>query len=277
MDIEAKNIGDTAVDIETAEAAASETPLTQEEKAEIQSLIEAGVFYGQSHARTNPKMKPYILTSKGGVEVINLAETIIALHEACAIIKAKLAAGGEAIIVGTTPAGKSIVRALGEKLGVPYVAERWLGGTITNFKVINNRIRYFRKLKADAESGALDKYTKKERVNFNREINKLTKLFSGIESMDKLPAVVIIFGLGGKNMTPAREAKRSGITSVAFVNTAADPDYVDYPIPANDRSQKSLELLATYIENAIKEGKAEHARQAVAAESPTEEGKSNNE
>ena len=261
MDTETKNIGDTA--IEAAETAVLETPPTPEEKAEMQSLIDAGVFYGQSHARTNPKMNPYILTSKGGVEIIDLAETIRALREAGEIIRTKLATGGEVIIAGTTPAGKSIVRALGEKLGVHYVAERWLGGTITNFKTISDRVRYFKKLKVDAESGALDKYTKKERVNFNREIKKLTRFFSGVESMDKLPAVVVIFGLGG-NMTPALEAKKSGVTSIAFVNTAADPDEVSCPIPANDRSPKSLELLATYIEKAVSEGKDERIKQAAA-------------
>lgn len=260
MDTETKNIGDIAT--EAAEAAVLETPLTPEERAEIQSLIDAGVFYGQSHARTNPKMSPYILTSKGGVEIIDLAETLRALKNATEVIRTKLASGGEVIIVGTTPAGKSIVRALGEKLGVSYVAERWLGGTITNFKTISERVRYFKKLKADAESGALDKYTKKERVDFNREIGKLTKFFSGIESMDKLPAVVVIFGLGG-NMTPALEARKSGITSIAFVNTASDPDEVDCPIPANDRNPRSLELLATYVEKAILEGKAEKAKLAA--------------
>ncbi len=260
METETKNNIDAG--IEAAEAVVSEAPLSPEEKAELQTLIEAGVFYGQSHSRTNPKMNPYILTSKGGMEIIDLAETLRALREAHELIKNEIVKGGEVILAGTTPASKSIVRALGDKLAVPYMSERWLGGTITNFKTLSERIRYFKKLKTDAVSGALDKYTKKERVDFNREIAKLTRFFSGIEFMDKLPAVVVVFGLGG-NLTPALEAKKSGIKSIAFVNTAAEPEMVDLPIPANDRSPKSLELLATYIEKAILDGKAERAKRAA--------------
>ena len=262
MSKEKNNINDAA--IEAAETAVLETPLTPEEKAETQLFIDANVFYGQSHSRTNPKMNKYILTSKGGMEIIDLAETMRAIREAGEIIKNTIAAGGEVVIAGTTPAGKPIVRALGDKVGVSYVSERWLGGTITNFKTISDRIRYFKKLKADNESGALDKYTKKERVNFNREIAKLTRFFSGIESMDRLPALVIIFGLGG-NITPALEARKSKIPSIAFVNTAADPDSVDLAIPVNDRNSESLKFLATYIEKAILAGKAERAKTVVAS------------
>jgi small subunit ribosomal protein S2 len=262
MDIEVKNAA-SETSLGAGEAPALEAALSTEESAELQALMEAGVFYGQSHSRTNPKMSRYVLTSKGGVEVLDLISTLRALQEAQKLIRDKVAVGGEVILVGTTPAAKATVRALGEELKVPYVAERWLGGTLTNFKTIVERIRYFKKLKADIESGALDKYTKKERVNFNREIGKLTRFFSGIESVDKLPGIVVVFGLGG-NEIAALEARKTGVASVAFVNTAADPDLVSCPIPANDRSPESLKLLATYIEKAILEGKEERAKQVSA-------------
>lgn len=252
---EDKNIAvDSSLDV--IDAPVSETPLTPEEVAAVKELMDAGVFYGQSHSRTNPKMNEYILTSKGGVEIIDLAKTLKALVAAQKLIRDKILAGEEVIIVGTTPAGKNLVKKLGEKLKVAHVTERWLGGTLTNFKTISDRVRYFKKLKADAESGALDKYTKKERVDFNREINKLNKFFSGIESLEKLPGLVIIFGLSG-NETPAREAKKMGIKSIAFMNTASNPDAVSLPIPGNESNPRSLEMLSTYIEKAISDAKHE--------------------
>jgi small subunit ribosomal protein S2 len=263
---ETKNIaGDTALD--AVDAPVSEIPLTPEESVEVRALMEAGVFYGQNHSRTNPKMNEYILTSKGGVEIIDLAKTLKALVKSQQLIREKILAGEEVVLVGTTPAGKGLVKALGEKLNVPNVTERWLGGTLTNFKTISDRIRYFKKLKADAESGALDKYTKKERVDFNREIGKLTRFFSGIESLEKLPGLVVIFGLSG-NETPAREAKKIGIKSIAFMNTASNPDAVSLAVPGNESNPKSLAILATYVEKAIFEAKQDLAKKAAAVPAP---------
>jgi small subunit ribosomal protein S2 len=264
---ETKNIAiDAALDL--VDAPVSETPLTPEETAAVKELMEAGVFYGQSHSRTNPKMNGYILTSKGGVEIIDLAKTLKALIKAQELIKDKILAGEEVVLVGTTPAGKGIVKELGEKLNVPHVTERWLGGTLTNFKTISDRIHYFKKLKTDAESGALDKYTKKERVEFNREIGKLNRFFSGIESLEKLPGLVIIFGLSG-NETPALEAKKIGIKSIAFMNTGSNPDAVSLAIPANETNPKSLAMLATYIEKAVAEAKQDLAKKAAVVPPPS--------
>ncbi|MCL5224236.1 MAG: 30S ribosomal protein S2 [Patescibacteria group bacterium] len=252
-------VGDIALD--AVDAPVSEVQLTPEESAEVDRLVEGGVFYGQNHSRTNPKMGQYILTSKGGVEIIDLTKTLKALTEAQELIREKVLAGEEVVLVGTTPAGKGLVKKLGEELKLSNVTERWLGGTLTNFKTLSDRIRYFKKLKADAESGALDKYTKKERVDFNREIGKLTRFFGGIEQLGKLPGLVIIFGLSG-NETPAREARKTGVKSIAIVSTASDPDMVDIAIPGNESNPKSLEVLATYLEKAISVAKQELADKA---------------
>jgi len=258
---EIKNIAnDIALDV--MDTPVLETPLTPEESVAVKGLMEAGVFYGQNHSRTNPKMNQYILTSKGNVEIIDLAKTLKALVKAQNMIKEKMLAGEQIILVGTTPAGKELVKGLGDKLGVSSVTERWLGGTLTNFKTISDRVNYFKKLKADAASGALDKYTKKERVDFNREINKLNRFFSGIESLDKLPGLIIIFGLKG-NETPALEAKKIGIKSIAFMNTGSNPDAVNLAIPGNDSNPKSLVALAAYIEKAILEAKQELAKKVI--------------
>ncbi len=256
-----KNIAnDSALDV--IDAPVSEIPLTPEESAEVKALMEAGVFYGQSHSRTNPKMNEYILTSKGGVEIIDLAKTLKALVKAQKMIREKVLAGEDIVLVGTTPAGKGLVKELGERLKVPYVSERWLGGTLTNFKTISDRVRYFKKLRADAESGVLDKYTKKERVDFNREISKLNRFFSGIESLEKLPGLVVIFSLNG-NETPALEAKKIGIKSIALMNTSSNPDAVSLAVPGNESNPKSLAMFATYVEKAIIEARQDLAKKAA--------------
>lgn len=261
---------DIAIDsgLDAVDAPVSEIPLTPEETTAVNGLMEAGVFYGQSHSRTNPKMNQYILTSKGGVEIIDLVKTLKALVKAQELIKEKILAGEEVILVGTTPAGKGLVKMLGEKLKVHYVTERWLGGTLTNFKTISDRIHYFKKLRSDNETGVLDKYTKKERVEFNREIGKLNRFFSGVELMEKLPGLVIIFGLNG-NETPALEAKKIGIKSIAFMNTASNPDAVTLAIPGNESNPKSLAMLGTYIDEAISEAKQELAKKAQVVAAPS--------
>ena len=165
---------------------------------------------------------------------------------------------GLILFVGTSPAAKSVLRGVAERLESPFVTERWLGGTLTNFKTITSRINYFKKLKDDEETGELEKYTKKEQLKMNKELAKLEKLFGGIENLDRMPSLLFIADLV-KNEYAAREAKQKGIPIVAFLNTDADPKLVDYPIPANDRNAKSIKLLMEYLEKAANEGKVQAA------------------
>ncbi|OGY61309.1 MAG: 30S ribosomal protein S2 [Candidatus Colwellbacteria bacterium RIFCSPLOWO2_12_FULL_43_11] len=239
--------------------------LTPEEEAVLKTMMEAGLFYGMSRSKTNPKIKEYLSTTKSGIEIINLIETLKSLKAASQILKDKVRAGGVPLIVGTTPAVKPAVKALALKFGYPSVTERWLGGTLTNFKTISSRVQYLKKLRVDKESGRLDKYTKKERVNIDREMEKLERLFSGIDNMDKLPTVAVIFDLKNHE-TAAQEAKKSKVTSIAISNTNCDPDLVDYPIICNDRNIQSINFIASYFEAAITEGKREALADAAKAE-----------
>jgi len=141
------------------------------------------------------------------------------------------------------------------------VTERWLGGTLTNFKTLSKRVSYFKKLKSDRQSGRLDKYTKKERLDFDRKIAKMTVMFSGLEEMQALPDMLLVMDVNS-NMTAVREAKKLKIPVVGVMNTDTDPELVTYPIPANDRSKASLDWVLGQFEKAVMEGKSVQAKAA---------------
>jgi len=256
-----------------SDAQKPEMVLDPEEAEVLHAMMEAGLFYGLNRSKTNPKMKPYLSSTKSGIEIINLIQTLKSLESASKVLKEKIKSGGLPLIVGTTPAVKASVKELGTKFGVPFVIERWLGGTLTNFKTITSRVQYLKKLRIDRESGKLEKYTKKEKLNFEREMGKLDRLFSGLGAMDKMPAVVIIFDLKNHEVA-AKEARRMKVISIAVSNTNVDPETVDYPIISNDRNPKSIEFISSYLSKAIEEGKKEAVETVKTAEVKKENGKS---
>ncbi len=233
------------------------------EEARIKSLMELGAFYGLSKSRTNPKMKPNIITSKSGVEVIDLEKTISALDKATEALKNKIKNGGAVLFVGTTPSAKVAVKTIAEELRMPYVTERWLGGTLTNFRVISQRISQLKKIKEDKETGNLEKYTKKERTQILKELEKMDKFFHGLFYMERMPSVMVVFDLRN-NTLAASEAKKVGIMSIATVNTNANPDLVDYSVPINDKALSVVDYLANEFSRAIKEGQKEYESSAAA-------------
>ncbi len=243
----------TTEEVETPE---TDVALSVDEEARLKEMMAAGVFYGYTKARTEPKMKDFIVSTRAGVEIIDLVKTMQTLERAASAVKEIIKSGGTVLFVGTTPAVKNIVLATAKRLSMPYVVERWLGGTLTNFKTIAERIKYFKKLKNDKTSGNLEKYTKKEQLLFDQEMKKLDKLFSGIEGLEKLPGLLFILDLKAHE-TAAKEARRMKIPVVALLNTDADPELADYPIPANTRNSKSVELLMSYIEKDIPKTKAD--------------------
>jgi len=241
------------------EVSIEEPSLTVEEKELFQKMMDAGVFYGRSKSRTNPLMKKYVLTTRSGFEVLDLQSAIRELKAAADALGDAIKSGGTIVLVGTSPAVKNAIKSVAEKLGMPYVNERWLGGTFTNFETIIKRVKYFRKLKEDKVSGELEKYTKKEQMRMNKELTKLKRLFSGIENFEKLPAAVFIADLN-ENEFAAKEAKQKGISVVAMLNTDGNPKLVDYPIPANNRSRESVEIIMNYLEKVIADAKLEAAK-----------------
>lgn len=236
------------------EAAEPEVTLTPAEETEMKAMIEANVFYGHAKSKTNPKNRPHIAATKSGVEIIDLLKTIKATEAVAKLIKDKVSKGGTILFVGTTSAAKFAVKETAVKLGMPYVTERWLGGTLTNFKTISSRVSYFKKLEDDKKTGRWEKYTKKERVGIDRELSRFEKVLRGISAMDKMPAAVFVADLG-TNEIAAHEARRMKIPSIALVNTTSDPDLVNYAIPANDRNSKSVVYILSKIEAAVEEGR----------------------
>ncbi|MFA4999565.1 MAG: 30S ribosomal protein S2 [Parcubacteria group bacterium] len=238
-----------------AETEASVTPektsLSAEEVLLLQEMAEAGLLYGLTKSKTHPEMKSRIFATRSGVEIINLENTIKELEAAAELLKSISASGKQIIIVGTSPSAKTVAKEFGIELDEPYVAERWLGGTLTNFRAIEGRIKYYNKLLSDKESGALNKYTKKERVVLDKKIEKMKSLFEGMANMTALPGAVFILDIQA-NKTAAREARAMNIPVVAIINTDADPKLVDYPISANNRLSEGNRWLMNYLKESFK-------------------------
>lgn len=249
-----------------------ERPIDPVQAALFDEMTKAGLLYGRRKSKTNPKMKKrFVLMTRSGIEVFDLAKTTVAVDEAVAFLSETVKNRGTILFVGTEPAAKDLVKKTAESLGAPYVIERWLGGTLTNFETISRRIEYYRTLKADKAAGKFEKYTKKERVLLDRKIDKLTKFFSGVETMSRLPEVLFVAD-AGKHPTAVREAKKVRIPVVAIVNSDTDPDLVKYPIPANGSSVVSLAWVLHHVEEALLKAKAQAAA-ASAAQLKTAENK----
>ncbi len=248
---------------------ASQTVAYPEEAS--REMIEAGVFYGRKKSKTNPKMKPYVLTNRGGIEIINLAKTSEGLEKALAFLREKVQKGALVLLVGMQPAAEEEIMRLARKFEMPYVTNRWAGGTITNFKIVSKRIEYFKKLRSDFASDALLKYTKKERLMLEKEMNRLKELFGGLEHLTKEPDVLIAID-PNLHSTAVREANRLKIPVIALANVDSDPDLIDYLVSGNDNARKSIQWFLGKVEGAIDEGMklkvvaaARHAEEAAEA------------
>jgi small subunit ribosomal protein S2 len=231
-------------------------------------MLQAGVHFGHKASKWHPKMKPYIFGERSDIHIINLEETAKKLKEALDFIKKTTAAGGAVLFVGSKEQAKEIVKRHAKDSGMPYVTTRWLGGTFTNFKTIRSVVDRFTDLKNKTATGALGKYTKKEQLNFQKEIVKLEELVGGIETLKKLPEAVFVVDVRTEK-TAVAEARKKKVAVVALCDTNINPDDVDYPIPSNDDAVKAIELMVGIAAAAVKEGKAEYeAKKSAAPEKP---------
>ncbi len=222
----------------------------------FKELTDAGVFLGRKKTKTHPRMKPYILATRNEIEIISLQKTTEGIEKASAFIKEKIKNGGTIVVVGTQPQASDLVTSFAKELDLPYVTVRWLGGLITNFKVLSKRIDYYKKLKSELGSGALaEKYTKKERVGFEKELRRLEELFGGLQNYTSIPSILLVID-PNPHMTAVKEAKLLGIPVVSYVNTDLDPEIVDYPIVGNTKARMSVAWFLDRIKEAVKEGKA---------------------
>ena len=229
----------------------------------FREMVEAGVFYGRKKSRVNPKMRPYILTNRGDIEIINLTKTVQGLDRAAAFLREKAKENAMALLVATQPHAEEI-KNLAIEFNFPYVVKRWLGGTLTNFKIISKRVEHFKKLKSDLASGVFGSYTKKERARVETEIKKLEELIGGIEVMTRRPDLVLIID-SCPHQTAVRESRRLRIPIVAFSNIDSDPDQVDYLVPGNANSRKSVNWFLGKVREALKEGEQARLTSAPSA------------
>lgn len=205
-------------------------------------LIEAGVHFGHKTSHWHPKMEPYLFSARNDVHVFDLEKTVKKLEEALAFMRRVLAGGGEIVLVGTKPAAKALIKDAGQKLALPYVAEHWLGGTLTNFKTVNKRIKFLKELEDDEQSGAWDKFTKKERLQLKAKKEKLQRQLAGIRNMTRLPGGVFVADVKVDNLA-VREAKKLKIPVIAICDSDNNPALADYVIPANDDASSALKII----------------------------------
>jgi small subunit ribosomal protein S2 len=219
--------------------------------ATLNDLLEAGCHFGHTIAKTHPKITPYLYTSRDNIQIFDLIKTRDCLQKACIFLN-KLAKEGKPIIfIGTKRQAKKIVQEVAKDAGVYYVTERWLGGTITNWKEIQKRLKILAKMKEDWEKGVYKKRPKKEQSLIKKEIGKMDKFFGGLLGLQDLPSALFVVDIK-KEKSAISEAIKESIPIVALVDSNSDPTIVDYPIPANDDALKSINLLVSEVGNASK-------------------------
>ena len=238
----------------------------------MKQLLEAGVHFGHQTRRWNPKMAEYIFTERNGIYIIDLQKTVKKLEEAYNFVRDTVADGGEILFVGTKKQASDSIRDEATRCGMHYVNVRWLGGMLTNFKTIKQRIKRLEQLRKMEADGTFDLLPKKEVVKLQLEIDKLEKFMGGIKNMKQLPAALFIVDPRKEHIAVA-EARNLGIPIVAIVDTNCDPDEVDYVIPGNDDAIRAVKLLAGTMANAVLEAKQgqDTLEEAGEEEAPAEE------
>ena len=221
-------------------------------------MLKAGMHFGHRTSKWHPKMEPFIFGSRKNIHIIDLRKSRMMLGLALEYLKKQASEGKSILLVGTKMQVKNTLKKTAEEAGMPYVSSKWLGGFLTNFPVIRNLVRKYKDLVEKRDSGKLDKYTKKERLNFDREIVKLETNVGGLVSLTKTPDVIFIWDIK-KEKTAFAEAMKKKIPVVAVCDTNVNPDGVKYIIPANDDATKGIKLVMNLVKEAILEGKAEGA------------------
>lgn len=233
-----------------------------------QQLLDAGVHFGHLKKKWNPKMLPYIFAEKKGIHIIDLNKTVEALQESAAALKQIAKSGKKIMFVATKKQAKEIVTECAQRVNMPYVTERWLGGMLTNFNTVRKSVKKMQSIEKMLNDGTLESITKKERLTLTRDKEKMEKVLGGIANMSRIPAALFLVDIGHEHIALA-EARRLGITTFGMVDTNCDPNKVDYAIPSNDDATKSIAIIVNYLTAAIAEGLAE--RQAAKDEEGEEE------
>jgi small subunit ribosomal protein S2 len=236
----------------------------------MRELLEAGVHFGHQTRRWNPKMKRFIFGERGGIYIIDLQQTLEQLEEAAAFARNVGERGGSVLFVGTKKQAMDAIEGEAQRVGMPFVNHRWLGGLLTNWRTISNRIERLHELRRLRDDGQLELLPSKERIAMLAELEKLDTNLGGVADMRKQPDAVFVVDLR-KEQLAVREARRLGLPVIAIVDTNADPDEADYVIPGNDDAIRSCELVTRVIADAINAGKAKVTPQEMVASTNGEE------
>jgi small subunit ribosomal protein S2 len=219
----------------------------------MKALLEAGVHFGHRTRRWNPKMKPFIFTERNGIHIIDLQQTIVRLEQAYNRVRETVAGGGTVLFVGTKKqAQESIVQAA-EKCSMPYIEQRWLGGTLTNWQTIRQRLAHLMELERRRETGDLERLPKKETIQLEQLIEKLNRRLGGLKKMTRVPNLVVIVDVR-REAIAVKECNILSVPIMAMVDTNCDPDPIDFVIPANDDAIRAIKLIVEYLADAVNEG-----------------------
>jgi small subunit ribosomal protein S2 len=241
---------------------------------DMKQLLESGVHFGHQTRRWNPKMKPYIFGARNGIHIIDLQKTVRLIKTAYDFLTRTVAEGYAILFVGTKKQAHDSIIEESERCGMFYIVNRWLGGTLTNFQTIRKSIGRLKELEAMKQDGSINRYTKKEVLNMEKELFKLEKNLGGIKNMDELPGAVFVVD-PKKERIAVREARKLGIPVVAIADTNCDPDEIDFIIPGNDDAIRAIRLICSKVADAAIEGhhiaEAKLAAEAEAAARETQE------
>lgn len=234
----------------------------------MKALLETGVHFGHRTPKWNPKMKPYIFAERNGIHIIDLQQTIVNLNEYYEMIVNLVANRGTVLFVGTKRQAQETIAREASRCGMPYINHRWLGGTLTNWKTISDRLDTMKNLEKRRDNGEFELMTKKEALILSQEIEKLQLRLGGIRDMRRLPDLIVIVDVE-REATAVKEANILDIPTLALIDTNGDPDNIDYLIPANDDAVRAIKLLISALADAVLEGKA--MRDADDADGDSEE------
>jgi small subunit ribosomal protein S2 len=233
----------------------------------MRELLEAGVHFGHQTRRWNPKMRRYIFTERGGIYIIDLQQTLDLTEQAAAFVRNVAERGGSVLFVGTKKQGQDSIAEEATRVGMPYVNHRWLGGLLTNWRTISERLERMHELSRLRDEGQLELLPPKERITMMNELEKLETNLGGVTDMKRLPDAVFVIDLR-KEQLAIREARRLGLPVVALVDTNCDPDDADFVIPGNDDAIRSCSLITRVIADAIEAGKSKVTAEEMAAAPP---------
>jgi len=229
----------------------------------VKSLVDAGVHFGHRVSRWNPKMQPYISGKRNMIHIIDVKETVKGLLRAKKLVQAVVAQGKDVLFVGTKRQARFAVEEEAKRCGMHYVSERWLGGTLTNFKTIRDRLKRLDELEKLWETGQIETYSKKMKSTLNREMTKIKTNLEGIRKMDRMPGVMVLIDTRREHIAVS-EAKKLGVPTVALIDTDSDPDPIDLPIPGNDDAMRAVEIVMKELADSIIEGKTGRGEKAEA-------------